>query len=189
MFKKTLTVIGVSAALILGGSAAASADTYPVPPGGVEATDTTIAPGETVTLTVNEIQGETSATFTASGGSSTLASVVFASAGGSSVTKSVVGGSTSAAFTPLSEGDHTIVVVGGSGATLASIVISVDESFRGGAAGGTGSGGTGGSGGLAITGSDVPVTALWFGAGALGLGGIAVAAGVARKRAAAVSSN
>ncbi|MCC2034070.1 LPXTG cell wall anchor domain-containing protein [Microbacterium allomyrinae] len=170
MFKKTLSVVGIAAALILGSAAAATA--YTIPPGGLEASDTTIAPGETITLTVNDIEGETSATFTATGGPSTLASIVLASSTSSSVTKTVADGSASASFTPQAAGEYTVTATGGFGTEFGSVVITVTAPA---AAGGTGT--------LPSTGGSVPAAAIWFGAGALGLGGIAVAAGVARKRA------
>ncbi|WP_194397528.1 sortase [Microbacterium atlanticum] len=174
MIKKSFAALAIAGALVFGGAAgAAVADPYP-PEGGVTASDTTPAPGQSVVLRVTGIEGETSATFSITSGpaGASLASIVFASAG-TSVTKPVVNGTAEASFTASASGTYVIAVTGGSGANLGSITLTVGSAA-----------GAGGSGTLPATGGAVPAAAIWVGVGALGLGGIAVAAGVARKRAA-----
>lgn len=177
MFKKLLSVVGIAAAITLGSAAAASAVYTP----GVEivAGDVTLAPGESTVITVNGLGERDTVNFAYTGPGGSLASIVAASAGGTSVDKPVNGGSASATFTANAVGDHVIVVSDETG-VLESITITV-------AAAGTGTGGTGGNAGgqLPATGGTVPAAAIWAGVGAIGLGGIAVAAVAARRRRAA----
>lgn len=175
MFKKTFAAIAVAGLLVLGGASAASAD-YTV---GVPATvsDTTPAVGQPITITFSEL-GDLETVFfsvTPSTGA-TLASIVVASSGGS-VSKPVTNGSASATFTAQTAGTYVVSVSDGE-TTIGSVTLDV-------AAAGSGSGGTGGSGTLPATGGEVPGAIIWLGVGAIGLGGIAVAAAVARRRAAA----
>ena len=175
MFKKAFATIAVAGLLVLGGAGAASAD-YPAGvPGTVS--DTTPAVGQSVTVTFTEL-GDLETVFfsvTPSTGA-TLASIVVASSGGSSVEKPVSNGSASASFTAQTAGTYVVSVSDGE-TTIGSVTLNV-------AAAGSGSGGTSGSGELPATGGEVPGAIIWLGVGAIGLGGIAVAAAVARRRAA-----
>ena len=172
MFKKTAAALAVAGLLVLGGAGAASAD-YPAGvPGTVS--DTTPAVGQSVTVTFTEL-GDLETVFfsvTPSTGA-TLASIVVASSGGSSVEKPVSNGSASASFTAQTAGTYVVSVSDGE-TTIGSVTLNV-------AAAGSGSGG---SGQLPATGGEVPGAIIWLGVGAIGLGGIAVAAAVARRRAA-----
>lgn len=172
MFKKAFAAIAVAGLLVLGGAGAASAD-YPTDvPGTVS--DTTPVVGQPVTITFSEL-GDLEVVFfsvTPSTGA-TLASIVLASGGGS-VQKPVTDGSASATFTAQTAGTYVVSVSDGE-TTIGSVTLDV-------AAAGSGSGG--GSGELPATGGTVPAAYIWLGVGAIGLGGIAVAAAVARRRAA-----
>ncbi|MDR7112938.1 LPXTG-motif cell wall-anchored protein [Microbacterium trichothecenolyticum] len=170
MFKKTAAALAVAGLLVLGGAGAASAD-YPAD-APVTASDTTPTVGQTVTITANDLGDYSTVTFTVSPTTgASLASIVLASSGGS-VSKPVNNGSASASFTATTAGTY-VVTVSGEGA-LGSVTLNV-------AAAGSGSGG---SGQLPATGGEVPGAIIWLGVGAIGLGGIAVAAAVARRRAA-----
>ncbi|WP_019181008.1 hypothetical protein [Microbacterium yannicii] len=181
MIKKTLSVVGIAAALILGGSAAAVADyTVDAP---VAISDTTPAPGQPITITASNLEGLDVVTFSTSGAGASLASIVLASGSGVAVDKEVVNGSASAVFTASQEGTF-VVTVSADGEVLGSTTLVVDAANAG---TGTGTGGTGGSGTLPATGGNVPGAVIWAGVGAVGLGGIAVAAVAARRRAASQS--
>ena len=172
MFKKFLSAAGIAAVFIFGSAAAAAADEYPAD-APVVATDTTLAPGQSVTITANDLGDYATVTFSANGG--TLASIVAAAGTGTSVEKTVVNGSASATFTaPTTAGSYVVTVTAPGGEVLGSVTLTVA------AAGGGGAGG-----GLPATGGSVPAAMIWAGVGALGLGGIAVAAVAARRRAAA----
>lgn len=176
MFKKILSVVGISAALVLGSAAAATADEYPAD-APVAASDTTLTPGQAVTITANDLGDYATVFFSAPAG--TLASIVAAQSGGTSVEKPVVNGSASASYTaPNAAGQYTVTVSAPGGEVLGSVTLTVA------AAGGAG-GETGGGSGLPVTGGTVPAAVIWAGVGALGLGGIAIAAVAARRRAAA----
>ncbi|MCP2638123.1 hypothetical protein K0817_016340 [Microbacterium sp. HD4P20] len=171
MFKKLLSAAGIAAVFVFGSAAAAAADEYPAT-APVVASDTTLTPGQSVTITVNDLGDYESVLFSANGG--TLASIVAAAGSGTSVEKTVVNGSASATFTaPSTAGTYVVTVTAPGGEVLGSVTLTV-------AAAGGGSGG-----GLPATGGSVPAAMIWAGVGALGLGGIAVAAVAARRRAAA----
>lgn len=107
----------------------------------------------------------------------TLSSLVKAAAAGS-VTKPIVNGVASANFTASAAGTYTVSVTDGD--VNDTITLTVTAASTGGGAGG----GTGGAGStLPSTGGEIPAVALWIGAGALGLGGLAVVAATARRRA------
>ncbi len=173
MFKKAFATVAVAGLLVLGGAGAASADYTVGVPGTVS--DTTPAVGQPITVTFNEL-GDLETVFfsvTPSTGA-TLASIVVASSGGG-VSKPVSNGSASATFTAQTAGTYTVSVSDGE-TTIGSVTLNV-------AAAGSGSGSTG-AGELPATGGEVPGAIIWLGVGAIGLGGIAVAAAVARRRAA-----
>lgn len=185
MIKKLVTAVGIAAAITLGTAAAANA-VY-APEVEVVASDATVAVGEPVTVTALGVEEFETVTFSSDGG--TLSSIVVAAAG-SSVTKAVANGSASATFVASTPGNYVVSVSSG-GQFLGSVTISVGSATSGGgtggSTGGSAGGSTGGSGGsgLAVTGSEVPAAVIWAGAGAIGLGGIAIAAVAARRRAAA----
>ena len=167
MFKKTFAAIAVAGLLVLGSASAASADYTPDPP--VTVTDNTPAPGQSVTITFSELGDRTSVSITVTPSAGvTLASLVHASAG--SITKPVVNGSASVTFTAANAGTYVVSNDAGQSVTLTVAAASA--------------GGSTGSGQLPATGGEVPGAIIWLGVGAIGLGGIAVAAGVARRRAA-----
>jgi hypothetical protein len=177
MLKKTLSVVGLATALILGGSAAALADGYPVGVA-VTASDTTPTVGQPITVTatgLDDYEGE-EVTFATSGAGTTLSSIVLASGSITTVDKTVADGAASATFTASRAGTYTIAVLDAN-VELGEVTVTV-------AAAGGGSGGTGGTGALPATGSTVPGAVIWAGVGAIGLGGIAIAAVAARRRAA-----
>ncbi len=181
MLKKTFAAVGLAGLLVLGGSAAANADTYP-PIGEEDVTISvsalTIAPGAVSTITVEGLaETTTEVVFVAEGETATLASA--APIAGAFITKPVMDGMASADFSATAAGTYT-VAVSSLDAVYGSVDITVDPAL----AGGPGDPGTpGGPGGLPVTGGAFPATALWLGLGAVGIGGIAVAAGVARRRA------
>lgn len=179
MLKKTLAAAGLAGLLVLGGAAAATADTYP-PVANITASDVTPVPGEPTVITVTGIPAEfPEVIFSVTGpGPASIASIVPASAGSASVTKPVTDGTATATFTASTEGTYSVTVIGPPDTVLAEIALTVA------AGGGSTPGGDAGAGdGLANTGGALPATALWLGLGAVGIGGIAVAAGVARRRA------
>ena len=170
MFKKALATIAVAGLLVLGGAGAALAD-YPSD-APVTAGDTTLTVGQSTTITANDLGDYTSVTFSVSPAGAALSSIVLASGTGSSVEKPVVNGSASATFTANAPGNY-VVTVSGEGEALGSVTISVAAATSG-----------SGAGELPATGGTVPAAFIWLGVGAIGLGGIAVAAAVARRRAA-----
>lgn len=183
MLKKTAAALAVAGVIALGSASPAFA--YPVDP---EA-GCTVSPAAFTAGTPSVIScvglpaGPT--TFTVAGpgvGPGVIASVASAAASGSaSVTKDASAeGTVSATFTPPQTASYSITVVDAEGATVASETLP--------AASGTGTGGSASGGGLAVTGGSVAGEVVWLGVGALGLGGIAVAAAVARRRAASVTS-
>ena len=179
MFKKAMAVFGVSALMVLGASSAALADSNYPPSGGVTVGDTTITVGNNTTINVSGVGNEVNVTFVivVSPGGGSLASVA-AAAAPVGVTKVPSGDTASAVFSATVPGDHTVTVTGASGTVYGSATINV-------AAAGTGAAvGAGSNGGLPATGGVVPAAALWLGIGAMGIGGIAVAAVAARRRAA-----
>lgn len=178
--KKSLAAVAVAGAIVLTGASAAHA--YPVDIECV-ANPTTVALGGSTTISCTGLNDDFDATFSVTGPGAqqgvTLTSVAAsATTGTASVTKPVVGGQTSATFTPPTAADYAITVAQGDesfGTFTDTVTVTVVE--------GSASGGTGGTGGLPATGGDVPGAALWLGVGALGVGGIAVAAAAARRRA------
>ena len=177
MIKKTLTAVGIAGVLVLGGSSAAFAG-Y-ASDVDVTADDVTLTPGQATVVTANNVDGTT--TFSTSGvgvSENTLTSISFAAAVASDTAVKEAGDDRTAQATfttPTAGGTYLITVTDEDGDTDA-IQITVAAASTG--------GGTGGS--LPATGGDaVPAAAIWLGAGAVGLGGIAVTAAVARRRAAA----
>lgn len=183
MLKKTAAALAVAGVIALGSATPAFA--YPVAP----APGCTVSPAAftagvpSVISCVGLPAGPT--TFTVVGPGVTpgvIASVASASASASaSVTKDASAeGTVSATFTPPQTASYSITVVDAEGATVVSETLP--------AASGTGTGGSASGGGLAVTGGAISGEVVWLGVGALGLGGIAVAAAVARRRAASVTS-
>ncbi|WP_248240073.1 hypothetical protein [Microbacterium kunmingense] len=180
MIKKTLTAVGIAGFIVLAGASAANADYASE----VEATvaDPTVVPGQATIITATNVDGTT--TFATSGPGvteNTLTSISFAAVAADTAVKEAGDDRTAqATFTaPTAGGTYTVRITDADGDTQ-SVTLTV-------AAADSGSGGTGGTGGsLPATGGDaVPAAAIWLGAGAVGLGGIAVTAAVARRRAAA----
>lgn len=168
MFKKTFAAAVVAGALLFTGASAANAYTTEVE---VTAGDPTLSIGESTTITAVFADPEvTSASFSVSPTSgATLASLVHASAGGA-VTKDVVDGEATATFTASAAGTYTVTAAAGDEVGTTTITV---------AAAGT----DGGADALPSTGGEIPAAALWIGAGALGLGALAVIAATARRRA------
>ncbi|MFC8682679.1 LPXTG cell wall anchor domain-containing protein [Microbacterium ureisolvens] len=176
MFKKAFAVVALAGALVLGTAAAASAD-YPADVT-VTAGDATLTVGQSTTITASNL-GDLEVVYFAvtpsTGGS--LSSIVLASAG-AEVEKPVTDGSATATFTANAVGTYVVNVSDGE-TSLGQTTITVAA-----AGSGTGGGTGGGTGELPATGGTVPGAFIWLGVGAIGLGGIAVAAAVARRRAA-----
>jgi hypothetical protein len=170
MLKKTLAAAAFAAVLVLGGASAASADYTPDPPT-VVVSDTTPAVGQTITITFNNLNVPFVRITVNPGQGVTLASVVRTAASGG-VEKQVVNGSASAQFTASTAGTYTVSAADASGNVVGSQTLSVGTSS------------SGGSSLPATGGGDVPAAVIWLGVGAVGIGGIAVAAAVARRRAA-----
>lgn len=174
MLKKTFAAAGVAALLLLGGASAASAVSYP-PDEGCTAVPATIAVGETSVITCVGLDPNVTGTFTVSGPgvvSDTLSSVVFASTSGtSSVTKTTSAtGEVSVNFRGPAAASFTVSLEAENGQSGSATVTVTDTA-------------DGGDEDLAGTGGTVPAAAIWLGVGAIGIGGIAVAAAVARRRA------
>jgi hypothetical protein len=170
VLKKLLTAVGLAGLIILGGSSAALADEYP-PSVECTATPPTLVVGGTTTVNCTGlVPGEVTITATGPGVvEGDLASIVFAAATGTvSVTKTVgADGTVSASLTVHQAGTFVVTATDSQGNTVSATVTAT-------AAGG---------GGLPPTGGTVPAAAIWLGVGALGLGGIAVAAAMAQRRA------
>lgn len=184
MIKKALTALAVAGALVFAGSAAANAYTVPPPP---IVGDTTLAPGVPTTITITGLEDYDQVVFSVAGGA-TLASLVHTATATVSVTKPVSNGTASAIFSSDVAGTFVVNVSDTAGNLITSVTLAVDPSFADTGSGGSGgvvggSGGASGVGGLPATGGDVPVAAIWLGVGAVGIGGIAVVAAVARRRA------
>ncbi|WP_375385851.1 hypothetical protein [uncultured Microbacterium sp.] len=177
MFKKTAAILVVAGALLFSGVAAANASTYPVEGGGLVTSDTTPAPGQEITLTatIPSTSPQDFAVFTLSGGDgATLASIV-RTAAPAGLQKPVVDGTSAAVFKSNSEGTFTVAAYDSNGLQVGSVTLVVSAANAGGS--------TSDPGALPATGGTVPLTAIWLGVGALGIGSIAVVAGVARRRA------
>jgi hypothetical protein len=182
MFKKSLAAVGVAGLLVLGASSAAMADDNYTSDVQVTATDVTLTPGQGTVITATNVDGTT--VFETSGAgvnANTLTSISFAAVAASDDAIKEAGDdrTAQATFTAPGPGEYTVLVTDADGDSE-SITLTVAAAGTG----GTGGSGTGGS--LPATGGDaVPAAAVWLGAGAVGLGGIAVTAAVARRRAAA----
>jgi len=170
MLKKTLATAALAGAIILGGASAALADTYP-PAAVVTAGSASIGPGGSTVITATGLEDFDVVTFGHNAPSGTLSSIVAASAIVGTIDKPVVNGAASATFTASQPGNYTVSVFAG-GALVGSVAVSV--------AGDSASGS--GAGNLPPTGGSVPAAAIWVGVGAIGLGGIGVAAVAARRR-------
>ncbi|MCR2784794.1 MULTISPECIES: hypothetical protein [unclassified Microbacterium] len=179
MLKRIASVIGISGALIIMTAGAAVAQTYP-PDVTCEVQDPTISPGQSTVVECGgdgTIEPGTSAVFTVSGpGVSTgTLSAVFAAVGTTQVTKTASGsGILSATFTApqVTETEtYTVSVSDTAGTFAATASITV-----------TGATAAEGGGGLPGTGGTVPTALIWVGAGALGIGGVALTAALARRR-------
>ncbi|MDZ8170837.1 LPXTG cell wall anchor domain-containing protein [Microbacterium xanthum] len=171
MFKKSFAALAIAGALVLGGSTAATAYT----PSGGAVSDPVIAPGESTTITFTGLGGYDQVVFVITGPSgASLTSIAYAASGDTvySVTKDVDNGSASATFTGGGAGTYEVVLTDTDGNFITSTSITVAAD------------GGSGSGELPATGGDVPMGAIWLGIGAVGLGGIAVTAAAARRRAA-----
>ena len=172
MFKKTFAAIAVAGLLVLGGASAASADYTPDRPVTVTISDSTPGVGQTITITFNNLNVPFVRITVTPGQGVTIASLVHA-AGTGGVEKQVVDGSASVQFTASQTGTYTVNAVDADGNVVGTQTITVGTA----AASGTDQ--------LPATGGEVPGAIIWLGVGAVGLGGIAVAAAVARRRAAA----
>lgn len=189
MFKKILAATGVAGLLVLGASSAAMADEEYVATLNVTAQDPTLTPGQATTVTVTDAAPGDVLFGTDGPGveSDTLTSISFAAdSGGVSAVTKVAGedGVASATFTApnVSSGTYVVTVTDSTG-EFGQVTLTVGTATAPGAGSGSGTG-TGGS--LPATGGNaVPAAAVWLGAGAVGLGGIAITAAVARRRAAA----
>lgn len=176
MLKRTLTAVGIAGVIALAGSSAAQAYPSDVP---VTVTDATLAPGQSTAITASDVDGDV--TFSTSGpgvAAGTLSSIAYLTASGSSsvVKQANADRVATATFTaPSAGGTFTIQIVDADGDT-GSVTITVTAA---------GSGAGGDTGGLPATGGALPAAAIWLGVGVIGIGGIAVAAAVARRRAAA----
>jgi LPXTG-motif cell wall-anchored protein len=171
MLKKTLTAVAIAGALLFTGAAGANAaGDYPV---GVTVTagSATITVGGSTTVTATGLGELETVYFGTDGTPGGSVSSIVRAAGTGPVAKPVVDGSASATFTASAAGTFTIAVSDGE-TVLGTTTVTV-------AAAGSGGGGT-----LPATGSEIPAAAIWLGAGAIGIGGIAIAAAVARRRAA-----
>lgn len=175
MLKKALAAMGIAGLFILGGFSTAQAYPSDIP---ATVGDATLAPGQSTVITASDVDGDV--TFSTSGPgvtTGTLSSIAFtAAAGSSSVVKAANADRVAAAtFTaPSVGGSFTIQIVDADGDT-GSVTITVAAAEAGGGAG------------LPPTGGTLSAAAIWLGVGVVGIGGIAVAAAVARRRAAAKS--
>jgi hypothetical protein len=173
MIKKALSAAAVAGLLVLGGAAAAHADGY-VPTVTCTVTPTPVTVGATATISCTGFTLDT-ALFGVATGDGTVSSIVRAAGSGTVVEKPVADGSASASYTaPTAPGTYTVLVAQTDGETTQDVAeVSVTVAAASG----------GGTGVLPVTGSTIPAAAIWLGVGAVGIGGIAVAAGVARRRA------
>ena len=92
--------------------------------------------------------------------------------------KPIVGGTATAQFTAPGAGSY-VISVSAPGYNTQSITIVVTAAPAAAAGGGSGSG----SATMPATGGELPVAALWIGAGAVGVGALVVIAAAARRRA------
>lgn len=193
MLKKTFAVAAIALGLVVASASAASADYTGTPP--ISAGDPVMAPGGSTVITVTGLPE----------GAECVAFQVLQPEGGDGsvdpTTVGVSGDTASTTFTASVLGAYTIEVLtstAGCGAPPASIVSSAvfaaaEFVYFGSVTitvavptdGGSGPAAPGAAPGLPPTGGQVPAAALWLGIGAVGIGAIAVTAGVARRRAAA----
>lgn len=178
MMKKAFASAGVAGLLIFGAAAAAHAEEYPAAVS-VTAADVTLTPGQATVITAQNVDGQTIFDTAGPGVSeNTLTSIAFAAANGSdtAIKQADETRTARATFTaPTAGGTYVITATDADGDTD-RVTITVTAAA---------SGGTGGTGALPATGGDaIPAAVIWLGAGAVGLGGIAVTAAVARRRAA-----
>ena len=188
MFKKLATSLGVAAVLLLVSATPALATTYP-PDNGIisegAGSDAPIVPGQSIPITFSGIpetlvpNGGTVA-FEVSGAGASLASIV-RTAASTRVLKTVVDGSATATFTSNTEGSFTVSLIKPPNQVIATrtVVVAIPAD----ASGGAGAAAGGSTGGLPATGGALPAAVVWLGVGAVGVGGIALAAGIARRRA------
>ncbi|MFE1645840.1 LPXTG cell wall anchor domain-containing protein [Microbacterium sp. P01] len=174
MFKKTFTALAIAAAIGLTGASAANADTYPAPPITIIINNPTIIIGDVTIITINGVGDYATIIFSTTGGGGTLSSAALANTASSSVTKTVANGSASTTFTAKAAGTYTVTAAAPDGTVLGSRTVTVTTAAA--------------SGSLPATGGEVPTIAIWGGVGAVALGGLAVAAVAARRRA-TTSSN
>ena len=162
MLKKILAAAAITAALVLGGSSAAMAQTYPAQVGCV-ANPATIVVGQTSVVTCTGLSPNATGTFPVTGPSGTVTTRTITTDAQGKATFSLVGPAA---------GNYTVSLVTSNGQS-GSATVTVTAASAG-----------AGGGSLPPTGTDVPAAAIWLGVGAIGIGGIAVAAAVARRRAA-----
>lgn len=174
--KKTLGVLAVSGALLLGGASAASADDgYAVPPPTCAASPASIPIGESTVITCDfddSFEGET-VTFGVSGPgvrSGSLATIAYTARGTATIDTVVRSGKAATTLTGPAAGPYTVTLTYGPTSTM---VLPIDVTVTSAAD----------AAALPITGGTVPTEGIWIGAGALALGGIAVFAARARRRA------
>jgi len=176
MLKKTLAAAAVAAALLFTGASAAQASaSYPATVTVTAASSTLEVGGSTVVTATFENTEFAAATFTVSPTTGGSLSAIVRTA--TSVESTIVDGKATTTFTATEPGTYT-VTASTPDSEPASTTITV-------AAAGAGAGGStgGGSNALPSTGGQIPAAALWGGAGALGLGALAVVAATARRRA------
>lgn len=179
MLKKTLAATVVAGALLFGGASAASAaNNYPpVTPSG---STITVTAGATATVTF-DASGlpaiDTSVNFTITGPSSVSFGSIVAAATTvtSQTTEPIVNDTATVSFTTTVPGTYTVSAAGAQSAqSLGTVTVAVAAVASDGVP----------IDRLQATGGEMSTAALWVGAGALGLGGLAVVAATARRRAA-----
>lgn len=172
--KKLLGVLAVSGALLLGGASAASADGYAVTPPTCEASLASVPVGDTTVITCDfdeSFEGAT-VTFDITGPgvrTGSLAAIAFTARGTATIDKVVSSAQAVTTLTGPAAGAYTVTLSYG---PSASMVVPVDVTVT-----------DAESAALPVTGGTVPTEAIWIGAGALALGGLAVFAARARRRA------
>lgn len=177
MIKKTLTTVGIAGLLIFGASTAANAASYPPVVDGTSSSPV-VAPGVPTTISFGfpGYDDGTTVTFVVTGedvSGVTLATIVRTAVTSKSFDKTITGGSASVQFSSTTGGTFTVTPFIDGRQVGNAVSVTVDAS----------GGGSDASPALPATGSEVPAAALWLGVGAVGIGGIAIAAGVARRRA------
>lgn len=172
MIKKILAATAVAGALLFAGASAANAANYS-PDVTATTGSSTLEVGGTTTITAVFANTQaSSATFAVSPSTGASLSALVRTA--AAVEKPIVNGAATANFEATAPGTYTVTVTAGEATDTVSITV---------AAAGSGAADGSGSGTLPSTGGQVPAAALWAGAGALGLGTLAVVAATARRRA------